>query len=379
MRILYISNSSSVGGAPAALYNIVEDLCKRHEVAVVLPDSKGPLNARLEALGVKCYNSVPYSLTIWPRVINPVKYASRLKALVFDLPKVRAYVAEVIDEFRPDLVHTNVGPLDLASAECKKRGIPHLWHLREYQAGMRFFPSEGEFRRRVVESEVVAVTRCVADYWKVGAPVVYDGVFKDGSVSEPDFSSEREKYFLFVGRVEKNKGLMDLLRAFKAVSDDLPEYRLKVVGAPSLLYSLLCRTYADVNGLRVDFLGTRNDVPELMAKASAYVMSSETEGFGFTTVEAMLAGCAVIGRRTTGTAEIMASGEAAMGQRVALSYETEAELADGLRLAAEACEGDDELLSMRRRAYEFAVSSYGTRRNVEQIEKIYEGLVVNEK
>jgi glycosyltransferase involved in cell wall biosynthesis len=375
MRILYISNSSSVGGAPAALYNIIEDLCKRHEVAVVLPDSNGLLNARLEALGVKCYNSMPYSLTIWPRVINPLKYAKRLKTLLCDLPKARAYVAGVIDEFRPDLVHTNVGPLDLAFAECQKRGIPHLWHLREYQAGMKFFPSESEFRRRVAKSSVVAVTRCVADFWGVDAPVVYDGVFKDSSVSEPDFSSDREKFFLFVGRVEKNKGLMDLLRAFKAVSDDLPEYRLKVVGAPSLLYSLLCRVYVRVFGLRVDFLGTRNDVPELMARASAYVMSSQTEGFGFTTVEAMLAGCPVIGRKTTGTAEIMASGKAAKGQRVALSYETDDELADGLRFAALSRDDGDELLSMRRRAFDFAVTSYGTRRNVEQIEKIYEDLV----
>ena len=121
MRILYISNSSSISGAPAALLNLVAGLKDRHEIAVVLPDSKGPLYEAISALGIRCFTEMPYSLTIWPRVISPVKYFRRICSLTSGLAKVQAYVADVIDAFSPDIVHTNVGPLDLALDHCRLR------------------------------------------------------------------------------------------------------------------------------------------------------------------------------------------------------------------------------------------------------------------
>ena len=72
MRILYISNSTKTSGAPAVLLNLIQGLCDRHEIAVILPDTEGPLYHKLTELGVKCYVDMPYSLTVWPRVINPL-------------------------------------------------------------------------------------------------------------------------------------------------------------------------------------------------------------------------------------------------------------------------------------------------------------------
>ena len=73
MKILYISNNSSTGGAPAALLNLVRVMSRKHEVAVMMPDDKGPLYRELEALGVQCYTSCSYCLSIWPRVLTRMK------------------------------------------------------------------------------------------------------------------------------------------------------------------------------------------------------------------------------------------------------------------------------------------------------------------
>ena len=54
MRILYISNSTKTSGAPAVLLNLIQAMHGRHEIAVILPDTDGPLYHKLRELGVKC-------------------------------------------------------------------------------------------------------------------------------------------------------------------------------------------------------------------------------------------------------------------------------------------------------------------------------------
>ena len=114
MRILYISNSTKISGAPAVLLNLIQAMNDRHEIAVILPDTDGPLYYKLREIGVKCYADMPYALTVWPRVVNPLKMFRRLRSLISGLPSVRRYIGKVIDDFKPDIVHLNVGPLDLS-------------------------------------------------------------------------------------------------------------------------------------------------------------------------------------------------------------------------------------------------------------------------
>ena len=83
MRILYISNSTKISGAPSVLLNLIQDLHERHEIAVILPDVDGPLHRKLKDIGVKCYTEKPYGLTVWPRVINPLKMVRRLGSLIW--------------------------------------------------------------------------------------------------------------------------------------------------------------------------------------------------------------------------------------------------------------------------------------------------------
>ena len=215
MRILYISNTSSISGAPAALVNIVKLLSGRHEIAVLLPDKDGPLYSTLTAMGVKCYSGPHYGLTIWPRVLNPVKFIKRIYGLTFGLSKVRNFVAEVIGEFRPDIVHTNAGPVDVALDVCVSSEIPHIWHLREFQSGMRFWPSPKTFRKKIMYpgNRNIAITSCVAEYWNLRD---VDAVIYDGIVSESQLRSDADRdYLLSVGRVEKNKGTLELLRGYR--------------------------------------------------------------------------------------------------------------------------------------------------------------------
>lgn len=371
MRIIYISNSTKVSGAPAVLLNLIQDLCDRHEIAVILPDTDGPLYHRLREMGVKCYADVPYGLTVWPRVINPLKLLRRLRTLIFGLPSVRRYVGEVIDDFKPDIVHLNVGPLDISLDECVSRGIPHIWHLREFQSGMTFWPSKKEFRRKILVSGNwnIAITRCVADYWNLREcdQVIYDGVRMDYDQMP---RSTDDRYFLFVGRVERNKGLLELLKAFRRYRKSGGDAVLKVAGPSSAMYGLLCKAYIRIYAMKpyVEFLGSRDDVPELMSGTLALVVASRTEGFGLAAVEAMSQGCVVIGNDTTGMKEQFDIGKDFTGDEIGLRYSGISQLTQALHLVASE---NVDFLAMRERARLTVLNKYQVAKMVGSIEDFY--------
>ena len=371
MRILYISNSTKTSGAPAVLLNLIQAMHGRHEIAVILPDTDGPLYHKLRELGVKCYAKMPYGLTVWPRVVNPLKMFRRLRTLITDLPSVRRYVGKVIDDFKPDIVHLNVGPLDISVDECVARGIPHIWHLREFQSGMTFWPSEREFRRKILRDGNwnIAITRCVADYWNLRAcdEVIYDGVHMDND-QKPVCNTDR--YFLFVGRVERNKGLLELLKAFRCYRKSGGDAVLKVAGRSSALYGLMCQTYIRLHSLKpyVEFLGPRDDVPQLMSGALALVVASRTEGFGLTAVEAMSQGCIVIGNDTTGMKEQFDRGKELAGDEIGFRYSGVSELTRVLELVSA---DNMDFSALRERARQVVLNEYHVSRMVGNIEEFY--------
>ena len=371
MRILYISNSTKISGAPAVLLNLIQAMNDRHEIAVILPDTDGPLYYKLREIGVKCYADMPYALTVWPRVVNPLKMFRRLRSLISGLPSVRRYIGKVIDDFKPDIVHLNVGPLDLSLDECIARGIPHIWHQREVQSGMTFWPLERKFRRKILKEGNwnIAITRCVADYWNLRDcdGVIYDGVQMAQDVN-PGYIGDR--YFLFVGRVERNKGLMELLRAFRRYRRSGGDAVLKVAGRSSAMYGLLCRSYIRLHSLNpyVEFLGPCDDVLQLMRGALALVVASRTEGFGLTAVEAMSQGCVVVGNDTTGMKEQFDKGKELTGDEIGFRYRGVSELTRALELVSSE---NMDFSAIRERARQVVFNEYPVSKMVGNVEEFY--------
>ena len=89
---------------------------------------------------------------------------------------------------------------------------------------------------------------------------------------------------VFVGRLVPRKRVDRLLAAVSAVNR--PEVRVRVIGTGPLEAEL--RDYAvrlDVAD-RVEFLGLRSDVPDLLDSADVLVLSSQDEPFGLAGIEA---------------------------------------------------------------------------------------------
>lgn len=378
MRILYISNSTSGGGAPTSLFNLLSVLNTKHEIAVVMPSDKGMLHDMTEKSGIRSYTAVPYRLDVWPKVLNPIKLIRRFYSLYLNKTEVRAYIGTVLDEFKPDIVHTNVGPLAIAVHECAKRGIPHVWHMREYQDkdfGMRFFPSKSAFRKMILQegNYNLSITQDIFRHWNLREgldEVIYNGIRRSDTEVLPYVC--QQPYFLYAARIEPSKGLMTLLRAFRLYKEKGGTRRLLVVGKPCGLYSFWCKAYVRLTGLRksVSFAGYRTDVYSLMAGAEAFVMTSLSEGFGLTTAEAMLNRCLVIARNTAGSKEQLDRGLALTGSEIGLRFDTFTQLAAHLS-AVESKKNAPILKSMKVNAFKTVDELYTVGSYASKVEEFY--------
>lgn len=103
----------------------------------------------------------------------------------------------------------------------------------------------------------------------------------------------KEKTVLWVGRInDSEKRVSSLLRIWRYASDDMPGWKLKILGGGGELGKWKNR--ADALGLqRIEFLGFR-DPKEYFHKASIYILTSNQEGWPTTLMEAMSHSCASI-------------------------------------------------------------------------------------
>jgi glycosyltransferase involved in cell wall biosynthesis len=116
-----------------------------------------------------------------------------------------------------------------------------------------------------------------------------------------------------VGRLEEWKGHRNLLEALGALRD-LPGWRCQIVGGPQRAsedaYLIELREQAERLGIggRVEFLGQRSDVPDILAGSDVFCqVNARPEPFGIAIVEAMLASLPVVTAAMGGALEIVDS------------------------------------------------------------------------
>jgi len=102
--------------------------------------------------------------------------------------------------------------------------------------------------------------------------------------------------FLYVGRLAVEKGLYDLLEAFRYVHEQLPETKLDIVGSGFLEGELLERTRGLGLESAVAFLGSKDpeDIGQLLMGSTALILPSHAEPWGLVVNEALSFGCPVV-------------------------------------------------------------------------------------
>lgn len=101
------------------------------------------------------------------------------------------------------------------------------------------------------------------------------------------------KTFVSVGRLTYQKGYEKLLEAWSMIENDIPDWKLIIVGTGELERSLKDKKN-EMNLKNVFFPGHTDNVGDFYKEASAYVLSSVYEGFPMVILEAQSYGLPVI-------------------------------------------------------------------------------------
>ena len=113
--------------------------------------------------------------------------------------------------------------------------------------------------------------------------------------------------FLSVGPLTKSKGVLELLHAFRNISDKVPEAKLVYVGSGPLKRLLESEVETLALGKKVLLRGFVDDteLPNYYAACDIFVSSSTLEGFGLVFAEAMKAGKPIIALNSASIAEVV--------------------------------------------------------------------------
>ena len=110
-----------------------------------------------------------------------------------------------------------------------------------------------------------------------------------------------------IARLAEQKGHRFLLEAAPAVLKRHPDVRFVIVGDGELRPELEGRS--GVLGDRVALLGSRDDVPDLLASFDVFAFPSLYEGLGLAVIEAQAAGVPVVATQVGGIRENVVDGE----------------------------------------------------------------------
>ena len=309
MRILILANSDS--GLYQFRKELLEKLCEKNEIICSVPEKDGFIE-KIEKIGGRCLKTV-----IDRRGKNPFKDKK-----LFD-----AYI-KMIREVKPDVVLTyTVKPNIYGGLACQRTKIPYISNITGlgtaienggfisqfllflYRFGLRkakcvFFQNDNNksyFERKKIVSNNIRL-------------IPGSGVNTETHYLE-EYPQDGETFkFLFVGRVMKDKGIEELLKATERLHEYDSRVFLDIVGDCDEDYSEQLRL-SESKGF-AKYHGKQSDVHGFYANAHCVVLPSYHEGLANVLLEAASTGRPVIASKVPGCQETFDEGITGLGCEV---------------------------------------------------------------
>ncbi len=193
-------------------------------------------------------------------------------------------------------------------------------------------------------------------------------------VLNPNKFDDVDPYFIFFGRLSKEKGVLTLVRAFVAALDRLPrDWRLRLVGdGPQReeIEALIAREGPEAKA-RIELLGYRGgeELQRLVAGARFSVMPSEwRENMPYSGMESLAAGTPIIGSDMGGIPELVVEGETGYLFEGGNKHELTFSLVRASRVAG------DTYRAMQKACSGYVASHLGARAYLHSLVSLYEEL-----
>ncbi len=398
-----------INGVAVFSRNLAAGLTKRgHEVLVLAPSITGDFETeRDEEYGFKVVRLSSKKMFLYPDQINKVPEKKdflgvKMPQLMYKNGLHVSYMPDleikrVLSEFDLDIIHNQTpGPVALAILRYARRNkvalvstdhaypdnltqqvkLPELAKKPINAAMNAYFVS---FLRRsdyaTVPTEQV-LTDCIPKsklFFRVPIEALSNGIdlsrFAPGRVNKEIYArydiNPDKPTILYIGRVDPEKSLDILMKAFIKVVKKVPEAQLVIVGDGTMRPKL--EKMAEDAGIRESVVFTGrvigNDLPQLYRTGDVFAITSKTETQSIVLLEAMATGLPAVAVKAGAVPELVHNGEN--------GYLCEADDVDGVAKGLTKILEDDELRAEMSKKSQEMIRKHDISHTLTRIEEIY--------
>ena len=320
MNILYVAHEQSFNGATLCLLDLITQMVeKRHQVYVLMHGWSGSLAKELEAREVKAIPAFNYPWVYsGQKGFNLVKPFSKrilnFASLLYELTVLRKY--------NLDLIHTNTSYINKGAFLRRYLNIPHVWHFREFLEeglGLCFFDRNKSLK--FIDKYSDAILFVSKALYKKYEPffnsnkmhLVHDGIPKKYiQTKNIEDKNGSELKILLAGYLKEDKGQIDAVMAIVHLKEmGFDNIFLTIAGSGNPDYEAFLHKTVDRFGVneKVKFVDWQASLNGLRLECDLELVCSKCEGFGRTTIEAMMSMNPVVGASSGATPELVKEGE----------------------------------------------------------------------
>ncbi len=300
-RVLIVSTNADLAGAPAHVRDLVLSLRDRYAFTVVFGED-GPIRDTLADQGI--------ATRILPGMRSAITPLTDLRTI--------GQLLWIIRDVKPAVVHAHSTKAGLvARVAGRLAGVPVAYSVH----GWGFGPGRPRLQSVFVRASERLLAPATQAFLSVSATdaetgrralgltertlhLVRNGVPDTDARADPG----RQADFVMVARTDYAKHHQMALEAFSRTAGDA---RFTCVGGgtddPAFVRD--ARRWAGDAASRLDLLGARADIPDLLSRHGVFVLSSRYEGLPLSIIEAMRSGLPVIATRVGGVPELVIDGE----------------------------------------------------------------------
>jgi glycosyltransferase involved in cell wall biosynthesis len=300
MRILYLITKAEMGGAQVHLLDLMRGF--RDTVKpIVVTGEEGFFTKETRAMGVPTY--------VAPHLVHPISPVNDLRG-VWE-------ISRLIRSVKADLVHAHTSKAGLLGRlAARATGVPsvftaHTWCFSEgtsWKWRLAGIPAErmaAYFSSAIINvSEAnrrLALGRGIPDRKRM--LTIWNGVSDTPHRAQP--GAPGVPRITMIARFAEQKDQMTLLRAVAGLESRAV---VQFVGDGPTLEAAKAEAARFGISDRVEFLGERSDVAELLSRAQIFALATKWEGFPLTIIEAMRAGLPVVASSVGGISEAVVDG-----------------------------------------------------------------------
>lgn len=320
MNVLICSSNGDVSGASLSMLRLAKHLRDELNINVsVSVPCEGDIQQIAQKEEIPCYfiKEVRWTWAVPYGEKPPIKSQVGLILKKEINRKAVKKFKIILKDNNIDVVHINTLTCHCAALAAHELGIPVVWHIREFleeDIGVYFWDREYAYELINKSDKIIAISQSIFEKYAKHFSR-YKLIKTLNGIDEKTYGIENHRIFddanihlAIIGMVKEAKGQLDLVRALGILNKKgIKNFTLEIVGSGDEAYIYKIKhTIAELNiSDKVSFTGQVSNVKEVLQRTDIACICSKMEAFGRSTVEAMMAGCLVIGANTGGTAELI--------------------------------------------------------------------------